>query len=380
MNLFRFEFAPLQEAGLGPAGLPGSNRVNGRLLNFLLRRQAVLANLGDTFANSIGRLYTDALRQTRQAIASSFAAGFGPGTFAQELRAERVREMIRDMEPIVARLGAEVRAEFDRTMRALAAAERDTGIALLTRAIPDSIGDRITLYRPPLGFLDAGNVEVLGQSLDRWGRRAARNLLDDLAREINLGNLQGEDMRQLIRRTSRVFGVSARQARDTARTAVQSVSAEANARLFAANRGLISGVEYQATFDKRTCPACAALDGKVYKFSGSPSFDGRPRIPVHMNCRCVYVPVTKSWRELGVPIDDVPKGDRASMDGHVSGSTDFAGWLRSQPDSVADSILGKGRADLWRAGQYELSDFVRDRDFRPVPLSVLRRRLDEATQ
>ena len=380
MKLFRFEHeAELLEVGLGPAGAPGSSSTNGRLLNSILRRAAVVSNVGDGLARDVARLYLAALRETRAAILRSEAGGYGAGTFAQELRAERVRAMLAELEPVVERLGAGVRAEFRSTLEALYRAEHETGLALVRGALPESIAGRITLYRPPLGALEVGNVEVMGQSLDRWGRRASAWLLDDLAREINLGNLQGDDMRQLTRRAGRVFDVSARAARDTARTAVQTVSNEANARLFQANRGLIRGVEHQSVFDKRTCPVCAGLDGKTYSFEGSPSYESRPRLPVHMNCRCVYVPVTVSWRELGIPIDEVPRGDRASMDGQVAGSTDFPSWLRSQPASVADEILGRGRAELWRSGQYELSDFIRDRTYRPVPLRELRARLERAT-
>jgi len=60
-------------------------------------------------------------------------------------------------------------------------------------------------------------------------------------------------------------------------------------------------------------------------------------IVVH-NCRSLYVPF---------------------FDGDSVGD-DYDKWLKRQPDSVQDEVLGVNRAELYRSGEVELSEFTND--------------------
>jgi hypothetical protein len=62
----------------------------------------------------------------------------------------------------------------------------------------------------------------------------------------------------------------------------------------AAAAGALPGVmwRWDATFDARTCPGCSALDGRTV---GERS--GLPGIPLHIQCRCAVVPVTREQQE-----------------------------------------------------------------------------------
>lgn len=74
------------------------------------------------------------------------------------------------------------------------------------------------------------------------------------------------------------------------------------------------------------------------------------------NCRSTSTPVTKSWRELGIPIDEISPSDRASMDGQVPAETTFASWLQRQSAARQDQVLGPERARLIREGGLKLPD------------------------
>lgn len=91
------------------------------------------------------------------------------------------------------------------------------------------------------------------------------------------------------------------------------------------------------------------------------------------NCRSTTAPVLKSWREMGVPIDEVPEGTRASMDGQVPESTTYQTWLQRQPASVQDEVLGATRGALFRRGGLTLDRFV-DMSGRQYTIQELRRR------
>lgn len=71
------------------------------------------------------------------------------------------------------------------------------------------------------------------------------------------------------------------------RTLTNSVANNAKEDFYRANNDVLEGVEILATLDGRTCPACASLDRKRYKFD-----EPHPSLPIHHNCRCVLLPVT----------------------------------------------------------------------------------------
>ena len=75
------------------------------------------------------------------------------------------------------------------------------------------------------------------------------------------------------------------------------------------------------------------------------------------NCRSTDAPVTKSWRELGIPVDEMTPTQRASMDGQVPAETTYADWLKRQSAGRQDQILGPERGRLMREGGLQLPDF-----------------------
>ena len=370
-GLFEWEREELVEAE--PPSVP-PNHTNALILNAFLRRQAVYANLEDTIALQLARIYAGAIKEATARLSAAAARGLGPEAFSQQLRGRflgEMREVIRSMQ-------GEVDRDLGRALRELNRVELKTGVEVLEHAIPDDVLAHISVVRPSGESLVASRQEVLGRSLGRWGRKASGHLLDELAATIARGLDQGDDMAQMIRRTADVFDVSLRAAQGTARTAVLTVSNEAQASLYEANQDVLKGVQYQATFDKRTCPVCAAMDGQVFLF-GDGSYDKRPRLPQHPLCRCVYIALTKSWAELGAKgIRDISPGSRASMNGQVPGRTTMTSWLKSEPKSVPLAILGRTRTELFLSGKMELKGFVNDRTGRPFRLDELESQLGRA--
>lgn len=221
--------------------------------------------------------------------------------------------------------------------------------------------------------LPAAGGAILSELMDKWetGTRQA------FTAQIRLGVAQGETVDQMVRRIrGRVTGkrgvydggvlqTSTRGATAIVRTAVAHVNAIARQSFYDANSDLIKGYQYTATLDSRTCLVCAPLDGKVY----GPD-ETRPEIPQHYNCRCLYVPVTKSWKEIGIDRAELPEGTRASMNGQVPETLKYKDWLKQQSKEVQDDVLGVGRAKLFRAGT-PLAD-MRDRQGNVLSLEKLK--------
>lgn len=138
----------------------------------------------------------------------------------------------------------------------------------------------------------------------------------------------------------------------------------------------LKGWRYVATLDGRTCPVCGADDGKFFPV-GKP----KPRLQRHINCRCIYVAVPKTWRDFGIDLDDSPEPKRPAVKHeartvhHRDGSSstrfkvadvehtteNYNQWLTRQlkeDPAFVRSILGKTRFELFRDGKITLEKMV----------------------
>jgi len=69
----------------------------------------------------------------------------------------------------------------------------------------------------------------------------------------------------------------------------------------------------------------------------------------------------KSWKELGIDLQEAPEGTRAQMlgsKGVAMESTSYGEWLKKQPIEWQEEALGKTRARLFRTGQVSIDKFT----------------------
>ena len=74
------------------------------------------------------------------------------------------------------------------------------------------------------------------------------------------------------------------------------------------NSDVVKGVELHCVLDEGTCLTCLELDGTL----------NPPELPIHEDCRCVTLPVLKTFRDLGIDVPEFPEGTRASAIGPVA--------------------------------------------------------------
>lgn len=128
------------------------------------------------------------------------------------------------------------------------------------------------------------------------------------------------------------------------------------------NQTIVKGVQQVSTLDSRTSAVCIAYSGKAWSLPDyepighSLPFNGGP--PRHWHCRSTIIPVTKSFKELGIDLDEIPKGTRATVDGQVPADLSFNDWLKTKTRAFQDDLLGVGKANLWRNGKISLTDLV----------------------
>lgn len=225
----------------------------------------------------------------------------------------------------------------------------------------------------------ASNVLIEGAPSKDWWNRQGETLKFQFASQVRQGLASAETNQQIVQRIvgkqgqPGIMETSKRNAAALVQTSVQAVANDARLETFKSSK-TVKGVRQVSTLDSHTTDICIAysgaewdLDGKP--LNGAPAFNNGP--PRHFNCRSVLVPITKTWKELGVNLPEFEPSTRASDEGPISAKTTFDEFLRRKGREYQDAILGPGRADLWRRGKITLRDLVAG-DGRPLTLDELR--------
>lgn len=206
---------------------------------------------------------------------------------------------------------------------------------------------------------------IQGKLLSSFVKGAQAGTLDRVEGVIRSGMASGQTVDQMVRaiRGSKaanysdgVMATSRRSAEALVRTSVTHVANQAQMESFKRNSSIIRGWQFVATLDSRTTLVCAAHDSEIY-----PLGEG-PMPPLHPNCRSTITAVTKSFENIGLDKKDYTADQRASLDGQIANPGSFEKWLKGKDEAFQNEVLGKTRADLWRSGQFQLADFVRDRN------------------
>lgn len=164
------------------------------------------------------------------------------------------------------------------------------------------------------------------------------------------GIIQGKNPREVAKELKEQFQVPLHRAQTISRTEILNSYRESSREFYQQNEDVVIRWRWQAAFQSRTCAMCLAMDGR--------EFDTKIEMGTHPNCRCVLVPVTKTWAELGFGEDAkegrTPVGDRGEE------------WFAAQDPATQLRILGPGKLKLYKEAKLTLRTLVgvrRDRDW-----------------
>ena len=219
----------------------------------------------------------------------------------------------------------------------------------------------------------AGDAIIQGAVQAAWWDRQSLDTAFKFQTAVRQGLVAAETNQQIIRRVLDVTDMTRRNAATLVHTSVQTVANDAREKVFEDNADILSGKEWVAALDRRTCPVCGALDNKQWQVNGQPIGHSKAyaKPPIHWRCRCSMVPITKTFQELGINARELST-TRASMDGQVA-DTSFENWLQRKESSIpgfADKTLGKGRAELWRSGKITMDQMIEGA--KPMSLTALK--------
>lgn len=203
-----------------------------------------------------------------------------------------------------------------------------------------------------------------GKLLKEWTKGLEVDTSIKIRDAIRIGYVENQTIPQIVQRIrgtkaksykDGLLDITKRNAETVVRTAIAHTASFARSRFFEVNSSVIKALKWSSTLDSRTSEICRARDGKLYNadtrkpIGHSLSYLGGAG-NAHFNCRSVMVAVTKSWRELGLDIDELSPSTRASMDGQVPADLTYSEWLKSKPASMQDEILGVTKGKAFRKG------------------------------
>lgn len=184
----------------------------------------------------------------------------------------------------------------------------------------------------------------------------------ELIRGIAVGDNPRTAARRMLKRVEGRFNGGLSRAVNIARTEMLDANRSAAHAQDLANADVLTGWEWSAKLDARTCSSCLAQHGSLHEVDEAGPLD-------HQQGRCARIPVTKSWRALGFDIDEPP-----------SASQDAQAWFNGLPEEEQVGIMGSERLGLLRSGATTWSDLSTRRktsgwrdSFAPTPVSQLRR-------
>jgi len=278
----------------------------------------------------------------------------------------RLQDIRRSLGVSMATLSAEMEARMTAALTEVATVEVAVVASTIEAALPQVDGAAaLRIAQAPPADIARAVSDPIGGNV--WTARLARDLADANA-ELQAVIANAIDEGRSIPRTANALE-AVTDIRQTykgrftaiARTEVQRVANTAAADTYRRNRDVVGSVQYLATLDSRTCAVCAPLHNKVFPLEPDGSvptlIPGTPyrAPPIHPNCRCFLAPISKTFRDLGLDIDDPLERDRA--DGRQAINMDFESWLRRQPRSTQVEVLGEKRARLWRGNRLKLEQF-----------------------
>lgn len=212
------------------------------------------------------------------------------------------------------------------------------------------------------------NTLINGGPLADWWAKQESDTIFKFSSAIRQGMVLGENNQQIVRRIigtrtqPGLLDLTRNNANALVHTAVQTVANNARQAVYEQNSDVIQAFSWFSAMDSHVCRNCMALSGKEWKNDkgNTPIGHSVPfqLPPIHFNDRCVLLPVTKTFKQLGLDLPKLPPGERASSLGPISADTTFDQYLQRVPKTQQDEMLGKGRADLFREGKISLNQLL----------------------
>lgn len=300
------------------------------------------------------------------------------GEFETE-SATRRAALLKAQEQEISGLLAELYAEMGQKLQEAGEDVIQATGAATTASLNSALGLSVSFTKLPRKIVDAWfeMSTVDGLLINEWLsklEKATRDRIISAGRQSMVEGLGTRAAARLMRQKGVEGSVPGLEG--LARTWLASASHHAREETVNAQFGdFIIGWKYTGVLDGRTCLICGPDDGTVFKKDAP-----KPVLPRHWRCRCTYIPLPPTWRDLGIDADEYDGGTRPAVkhsgrivnhrDGsrstkftvedvdHVPAKTTYNEWMQRQlkeDPACVRSVLGKTRFELFESGKITLN-------------------------
>ncbi len=323
------------------------------------------------YSEGVIRRMISLLNRTDADLAAELAAALERMP-ADSFTVERLERLLGSVRELNAAAYASVSEALGGELQAFAAYESGYQVSLYREVIPAPVLVRYSIasVAPAQVYSAAMSRPFQGRLLKEWASHIEAERMTKIRNAIRIGYVEGKTASEIVRgiRGTRAAGYAdgllQRPRRDlmaVVQTAIGHTASVARDHFIESNRDLIKAEVWRSTLDTKTSEPCRIRDGLKYDAQTHKPIGHKVQWlagpgRIHWNCRSTSTPVTKSWRELGIPIDEISPSERASMDGQVPAETNFSQWLHRQSAARQDQVLGPERGRLIREGGMKLPD------------------------
>lgn len=262
------------------------------------------------------------------------------------------------LELLAAQTATGVRADIAEAVPASAAAQRPIVASQLPAGYPLPDAAPATA----LDAIVARTGEQITAATGPLSRQAYEQMLRALIRGVAIGANPRATAAELLARTAGSFNGGLTRALVISRTETLDAYRAAAAAEHAAQADVLAGWQWRSARDRRTCPSCWSKDGSLHRLDEPGPLD-------HQQGRCVRLPRTRPWRELGI---DRPEPD------DVGGTAQQA--FDRLPDADQAAVMGPARLAALRTGAATWDQLATRRrthgwrdSYAPTPVRALRR-------
>lgn len=395
---------------------PGSRAdANTSYFDAALRHQIGIRNLTTSQVNELLALLDkadkDIINKLRIRLQKFVGRPYNPKT-------KKFKDLLTEIKAIRAAALREVEKKFRNSVIDLSKLEVNFEKKMLEAALPVLVDFQTVpseLLTAIVTTAPFGDGSEGGRTIKQWFSSLRASDQTRFLSAIQVGMFQGESIDEIVGRVrgtkqfgfrDGVLGLTRRQIEAVVRTGVNGISNAAREAIWAANAELVSFLRWTSTLDGRTSAICRSRDGKFATLTDEPLPAGAKQLepngarpPAHVSCRSVMVAVfskegilsaigqrpfvrstqgikkinfrdmakrkigADSWANLTeaerrLQISKVRNSWADKNIGTVPADVTYNDWLRRQPASFQDEVLGKTKGELFRTGKVSVDEFV----------------------
>lgn len=358
--------------------------VNERLADEAVRHAVYF----DRFSNGVVRRIISLLNRTDRDLSAQLIAAL-ERLPAESFSVERLESLLSSVRELNRQAYMAVDLELTKELKEYVAYEVGYQHQLFENVLPVQVSfARVSVEQV---YSAAYSMPFRGKLLREWASKIEADRMVRIRDTIRIGYVEGRTTSQIVQSImgtrargyeDGVIEIDRRNARAVVQTALSHTAGVTRDRFYSENSDLIKSTAWLSTIDLSTTPECRIRDRLQYTTTDHkpighkiPWLSGPGRL--HFCCRSTSTPITKSWKELGIDLPEMDPSTRASLDGQIPADMTYAAWLKKQPASRQDDVLGPTRGKLFREGNLPMERFYSDKG-KYLSLAELRERDAEA--